>query len=137
MGILGAGAFGRKAEFTRKAIDKLTDAIAACAAAQPDGRLQRGQVESVMQRIDANSDLMVGVLEKVSTDYYRRFRQIGMGVPSIVKASLSWIESSTKACIATIERVNKTPELVDDVSRISNKLLGAQADALTVYTRTA
>ncbi|KAL1874591.1 hypothetical protein Plec18167_005823 [Paecilomyces lecythidis] len=136
LGILGAGSIGARAESVRQAINKLNKAMAACAAAESDGKMQEYQIESVLHRIEINSPLLIGVLERMGTVHFHRFRELGMGLPTIVKAALTWIESSTKACCTTLERVNKSPELVQRISLINNRLLDAASEALEVYSGT-
>lgn len=133
MGLIGAGSIGGKAESARQAINKSNKTLVACAAAEPDGKLQKEQVESVLQRIETDISLLLDVLNRMSVVHYVRFCELGMGLPTIVKVALGWIESSTKEWAATFERVNKSPELVPRIVSIRDRLLTAEAEALGVY----
>lgn len=133
MGLIGAGSIGGKAESARQAINKSEKTLAACAAAEPDGKLRKEQVEHVLQRVDDNLSLLLDVLQRMSAVHYGRFCELGMGLPTIVKVALGWIESSTKVWMATIERVNKTSDLVPRIQSLRGQLLTAEAAALDVY----
>lgn len=136
MGVLGACSIGMKAEAVRQAIERLSKALTDCASTEPDGKMQHGQVESMMERIDANSPLLIDVLRRLSEVHFHRFCQLGMGLPTVVKKALSWIEGSTKACLATMSRVNKSPELAKLISTVGNRLLVAESNALAIYSGT-
>lgn len=133
MGFVGAGSIGGKAEYARQSINKSTKTLAACAAAEPDGKLQKGHIESVLQRIGANISLLFGILKRMSVVHYHRFCELGMGLPSIVKVALGWLEASTKDWTATLEHINNRPELVERIESIRDRLLTAEAEALDVY----
>jgi hypothetical protein len=85
MGLLTAGSIGRKAESVRQAINKLNKTLAACAIAEPDGKLQEQHTENSLQRIEANSPLLIDVLKRMSEVHYHRFCELGMGIPTVVK----------------------------------------------------
>lgn len=133
MGLIGAGSIGVKAESARQAINKSNQTLAACAAAEPDGKLQKEQIESVLQRIEAEISLLLDVLKRMSVVHYVRFCELGMGLPTIVKVALGWIESSTKEWMVTFERVNKSPEHIPRILSLRDQLLTAEAEALDVY----
>jgi hypothetical protein len=134
MGLIGAGSIGSKAESARQAINKSNKTLAACAAAEPDGKLQDEHIQSVLQRIETDISLLLDVLKRMSVVHYHRFCELGMGLPTIVKVALGWIESSTKEWLATLERLNKSPELVPQIEYLRDRLLTAEAEALKVYS---
>lgn len=125
-----------KSESVRQATEKLNKALADCAAAEPDGKLQHSQAESVVERIDTSSPFLMDVLYRLSEVHFQRFCQLGMGLPTVVKKALIWNQSSTKACNETLARVNKSDDLVDRIQTVGKKLLDAQAKALSVYSGT-
>jgi hypothetical protein len=133
MGIIGAGSIGGKAEAARQAINKSNKTLAACATAEPDGKMKKEHTESVVQRVEDNLPLLLDVLKRMSAVHYHRFCEIGMGLPTVVKIALGWIESSTKEWMTTFEGVSKTPELVERIQSIRDRLLSAEAEALDVY----
>ena len=61
IGLIGAGSIGGKAESARQAINKSNKTLVACAAAEPDGKLQKEQVESILQRVETDISLLLDV----------------------------------------------------------------------------
>ncbi|KAF4443588.1 hypothetical protein FACUT_1225 [Fusarium acutatum] len=136
LGILGAGSIGVKAESVRKAIDRLKNAVLSCAAAESDGKMQYKQVESVVERLDNSNPLFVTVLERLSEVHFHHFHEIGMGIPTVVKKALGWIQGSIQACLTTLSNANKISELTQRISTVGNRLLAAVSKALAVYSNT-
>lgn len=134
MSLIGAGFIGGKAESVRQAINSSSNALDACAAAEPDGMLKREHVDHVLQRIDKDLYLLLDGLNRISAVYYDRFCELGMGLPRVVKVALVWIESSTKNWLDCLRRVNGCPELVEQISSLQDKLLTALAKALQIYS---
>lgn len=133
LSVIGAGFIGGKAESVRQAINKSTKALNNCAKAEDDGKMFDEHVESVLKRLEDNLWLLMSGLERISVVHYHRFCEIGMGLPSVVKIALGWIESGTNTFLATLAEVNKDPNLVDRIQIVSDKLSKAMADALDIY----
>ena len=133
MGIIGAGFIGGKAESVRQAINKSTTALKSCAMAEDSGKMFHEHVESVLKRVEDNLWLLLDGLKRISVVHYNRFCELGMGLPSVVKVALGWIESSTQTWLATLAEINENFDLVDRIKTLSDKLLAAETDALDVY----
>lgn len=133
MGLIGAGFIGGRAESVRQAITKSDKALKACAEAEDGGKMYDEHVESVLKRLEDNLWLLLDGLKRISVVHYDRFCELGMGLPSVVKVALGWIQSSTATWLATLKEVNKDPELVERIHSVADRLLAALAEALDVY----
>lgn len=133
MGLVGAGLIGGRAESVRQCVNKSDKALRACGEAEDGGKMYDEHVESVVTRIEDNLWLLLDGLTRISVVHYKRFCELGMGLPSVVKIALGWIQSSTTTWLATLTEVNKNPELVERIQAVTDKLVPAMANAVEVY----
>lgn len=133
MGLVGAGFIGGRAESVRQCVNKSDKALRACGEAEDGGKMFDEHIESVVKRVEDNLWLLLDGLKRISVVHYKRFCELGMGLPSVVKIALGWIQSSTTTWLATLKEVNNNPELVERIQAVTDKLVPAMANAVEVY----
>ncbi|PWN92593.1 hypothetical protein FA10DRAFT_293363 [Acaromyces ingoldii] len=133
LGIIGAGTIGAKAENVRMGINSAAAAIKATAK-DNGGKLSDKEALEIHDFFQEKMiNLIQETLHRMSTVHYKRFCELGMGIPSVVKMALGWFVNSDKAFIAAWEGAVADEAILKQVKEINTRILTMCEEAHAAY----